>query len=50
MNKTALYAAAALLAGILVYLSIVVFIGGQVELAVSRIRADMIQSDRLIVH
>ena len=50
MKKIVLYPAAALFAGILVYLSIVVFIGGRVELAVSRIRADMIQSDRLIVH
>ncbi|MGB0442881.1 MAG: DUF945 family protein, partial [Pseudohongiellaceae bacterium] len=50
MNKTVLYTAAALVAGIVTYLGSVIFIGGQVESAISGIEADMIQSDELIVH
>ncbi|HBW84843.1 MAG TPA: hypothetical protein DEF79_12470 [Gammaproteobacteria bacterium] len=50
MNKTILYAAAALVAGALIYLGSVIFIGVQVESAISTIEADIIQSDDLIVH
>ena len=50
MNKTVLYTAAALVAVIVTYLGSVIFIGGQVESAISSIEADMIQSDELIVH
>ena len=50
MNKPALYTAAALVAGVLIYLGSVLIIGGQVESAISSIEADMIQSDELIVH
>ena len=50
MNKTVLYTVAALVAVIVTYLGSVIFIGGQVESAISSIEADMIQSDELIVH
>ena len=50
MNKTVLYTVAALVAGVVTYLGSVIFIGGQVESAISSIEADMIQSDELIVH
>ena len=50
MNKTILYAAAALIAGALIYLGSALFIGVQVESAISTIEADIIQSDELIVH
>ena len=50
MNKPALYTAAVLVAGVLIYLGSVLIIGGQVESAISSIEADMIQSDELIVH
>ena len=50
MNKPAFCAAAALVAGVPIYLGSVIFIGGQVESAISSIEADMIQSDELIVH
>ena len=50
MNKTVLYTAAALVAGVVTYLGSVIFIGVQVESAISSIEADMIQSDELIVH
>ena len=45
MNKTVLYTAAALVAGVVTYLGSVLVIGGQVESAISSIEADMIQSD-----
>ena len=50
MNKPVLYTAAALIAGVLVYIGSVILIGEQVESAISSIEADMIQSDELIVH
>jgi len=50
MNKTVLYPAAALAAGVVTYLGSVIFIGGQVESAISSIEAGMIQSDEFIVH
>ncbi len=50
MNKPALYTAAVLVAGVLIYLGSVIIIGGQVESAIRSIEADMIQSDELIVH
>ena len=50
MNKPALYTAAVLVAGVLIYLGSVLIIGGRVESAISSIEADMIQSDELIVH
>ena len=50
MNKPALYTAAVLVAGVLIYLGSVLIIGGQVESAISSIEADMIKSDELIVH
>ena len=50
MNKPALYTAAVVVAGVLIYLGSVLIIGGQVESAISSIEADMIQSDELIVH
>ena len=50
MNKPALYTAAVLVAGVLIYLGSIIFIGGQVESAIGSIEADMIQSDELIVH
>ena len=50
MNKPALYTAAVLVAGVLIYLGSVLIIGWQVESAITSIEADMIQSDELIVH
>ncbi len=50
MNKPALYTAAVLVAGVLIYLGSVIIIGWQVESAINSIEADVIQSDDLIVH
>jgi hypothetical protein len=50
MNRTVIFASATLIAVVLIYLGCMVFIGWKVESAISRIEAELIQSDNLIVH
>ena len=50
MKKNIHYAVAALVAVVLIYLGSIVFVGEQVESTISRLEADLIQSDELIVH